>query len=97
MQSPNSRIDRKGRVSECRDAPSDLANDLMGGDFPVCADCWVATGGVNMRGARGLSAALKTLLENLELRREMGQRNHDRIAAEWNYEPQFAPVLEMLD
>jgi len=48
------------------------------------------------RNPDSIAKALKTLIDNPKLRREMGKRNRDRIAAEWNYETQFAPVLEML-
>jgi glycosyltransferase involved in cell wall biosynthesis len=40
-----------------------------------------------------LAAALRMLIDNPQLRFEMGYRNRKRIAAEWNYEIAFAPIL----
>ena len=48
------------------------------------------------RDPNSIAKALKTLIDDPKLRLAMGIRNRNRIAAEWNYETQFAPVLEML-
>ena len=41
--------------------------------------------------------ALRWLLDHPDERRAMGQRGRERILADWNYEKQFAPVLECLN
>ena len=41
-------------------------------------------------------AAIRVFVENPQIRLEIGRRNRDRIAAEWNYETAFAPVLDIL-
>lgn len=43
-----------------------------------------------------IASALRWLLEHPEERRAMGDRGRQRILDEWNYERQFAPVLERL-
>jgi glycosyltransferase involved in cell wall biosynthesis len=44
-----------------------------------------------------IATALRWFLDHPEERRAMGERGRQRILAEWNYERQFAPVLERLD
>ncbi len=41
--------------------------------------------------------ALRWFLEHPEQRRAMGEQGRQRILTEWNYECQFAPVLEQLE
>ncbi len=43
-----------------------------------------------------IAAALRWFLEHPEEMRAMGERGRQRILEEWNYERQFAPVLERL-
>jgi len=47
--------------------------------------------------AESIAAALRWFLEHLVEMREMGDRGRQRIAAEWHYERQFAPVLAILN
>jgi glycosyltransferase involved in cell wall biosynthesis len=44
-----------------------------------------------------IAAALRWLLEHPAERRAMGDRGRHRVAMEWNYETQFAPVMERLE
>ncbi|HEY0673372.1 MAG TPA: glycosyltransferase [Longimicrobiales bacterium] len=46
--------------------------------------------------ARSIAAAVQPLVEDTGRAREMGRRGCERILSEWNYETQFAPVLEYL-
>jgi glycosyltransferase involved in cell wall biosynthesis len=41
-----------------------------------------------------IAAALLWFLEHPDDQRAMGERGRQRVATEWNYEHQFAPVLE---
>ena len=43
-----------------------------------------------------VAAALRWLLDHPREMRTMGERGRRRIAADWNYETQFASVLERL-
>lgn len=47
--------------------------------------------------AKSIAAALLWFLEHPVETREMGERGRQRIAAEWHYERQFAPVLAILN
>ena len=72
---------------------------LIVSDLPDWRSTFVEPGhalAADPRDAKSLVAALKTLFENPELRREMGRRNRERIAREWNYETAFEPVLGAL-
>jgi glycosyltransferase involved in cell wall biosynthesis len=46
--------------------------------------------------AESIAAALQWFLEHPAEMREMGERGRQRIATEWHYERQFAPVLAIL-
>ena len=46
--------------------------------------------------AASIAAAVRGLLADPGRARSMGEQGRARIAAEWNYETQFAPVLEQL-
>lgn len=46
--------------------------------------------------AESIAAALKWYLEHPVKMREMGDRGRQRILDEWNYEMQFAPVVEFI-
>ncbi|HUJ73124.1 MAG TPA: glycosyltransferase, partial [Verrucomicrobiae bacterium] len=43
-----------------------------------------------------IAAALQWLLDHPDTMREMGERGRRRILEEWNYETQFAPVVDVL-
>jgi glycosyltransferase involved in cell wall biosynthesis len=43
-----------------------------------------------------LAAAFSWCVQNAECVREMGEMGRQKIVSEWNYERQFAPVLELL-
>jgi glycosyltransferase involved in cell wall biosynthesis len=43
-----------------------------------------------------IADALSRFLQNRECTKAMGQRGRSRIVSEWNYETQFAPVLELM-
>jgi glycosyltransferase involved in cell wall biosynthesis len=43
-----------------------------------------------------ISQAVRKLYQDRNLAQEMGRRGKDRILSGWNYETQFAPVLEIL-
>jgi glycosyltransferase involved in cell wall biosynthesis len=43
-----------------------------------------------------IAAALRWLLEHPAERRAMGERGRRRIATDWNYETEFAPVLDWM-
>jgi glycosyltransferase involved in cell wall biosynthesis len=45
---------------------------------------------------QSIAAAIRWLLDNPARRRAMGEQGRRRILQEWNYETQFAPVLELL-
>jgi glycosyltransferase involved in cell wall biosynthesis len=47
--------------------------------------------------AESIAAALRWFLEHPAEMRAMGERGRQRIAAQWHYERQFAPVLEQLN
>ncbi|MEO8192485.1 MAG: glycosyltransferase [Gemmatimonadales bacterium] len=47
--------------------------------------------------AESIASAIQWLREHPLERREMGARARERIADEWNYETQFAPVMSLLD
>lgn len=47
--------------------------------------------------AQSIGAALQTLMEDPTLRADMGARNRQKIEAEWNYDVQFRPVLDLID
>jgi glycosyltransferase involved in cell wall biosynthesis len=44
-----------------------------------------------------IAEAIQWFRDNPDLRREMGESGRRRILEEWNYEQQFAPVLERLE
>jgi glycosyltransferase involved in cell wall biosynthesis len=46
--------------------------------------------------AESIARALRWFLEHPAKMRAMGEQGRQRIAAEWNYEKQFSPVLEFL-
>ena len=46
---------------------------------------------------KSIAEALRWFLEHPEETRAMGERGRQRILQEWNYERQFAPVLERLE
>lgn len=46
--------------------------------------------------ARSIAAAVTALAQDTRRAREMGRRGCERILSEWNYDAQFAPVLENL-
>ena len=43
-----------------------------------------------------IADALRWFFQNRECAKAMGERGRARIVSEWNYETQFAPVLQML-
>jgi glycosyltransferase involved in cell wall biosynthesis len=45
---------------------------------------------------RSIAAALDWFLQHPEETRRMGERGRARVLREWNYETQFAPVVEIL-
>jgi glycosyltransferase involved in cell wall biosynthesis len=46
--------------------------------------------------AESIAAAVRALCEDPERARRMGESGRQRVLAEWNYEAQFAPVLDKL-
>jgi glycosyltransferase involved in cell wall biosynthesis len=46
--------------------------------------------------AESIAAAITEILGDSEKRRRMGERARERIARDWNYETQFAPVLAVM-
>jgi len=52
---------------------------------------------VDPEDAGSIATALRQLLERPEELRTMGERGRQRILAEWNYEKQFRPVLELFN
>jgi glycosyltransferase involved in cell wall biosynthesis len=46
--------------------------------------------------AESISAAIRWFFENPEHTRAMGERGKLRVASEWNYETQFAPVTKLM-
>ena len=46
--------------------------------------------------AASISSALRWLLDNRATRQAMIARGRDKIAADWNYDAAFAPVLSAL-
>jgi glycosyltransferase involved in cell wall biosynthesis len=46
--------------------------------------------------ARSIATAVASLVSQPEVAEDMGRQGRERIAREWNYETQFAPVLEHL-
>jgi hypothetical protein len=46
--------------------------------------------------AHSIAAAIRPLCEQPDLAVRMGELGHARILADWNYETQFAPVLDAL-
>jgi glycosyltransferase involved in cell wall biosynthesis len=51
----------------------------------------------NPADAREIAHAVRKLHEDRGLRRTMAAAAHRRIADEWNYETEFAPVVERLE
>jgi len=46
--------------------------------------------------AASIAAAIRWFLEHRDEMRQMGERGRQRVLAEWNYETQFAPVLQCI-
>jgi glycosyltransferase involved in cell wall biosynthesis len=46
---------------------------------------------------RSIAGALRWFMDHPTEMRAMGERGRQRVAAEWNYEAQFAPVQDWLD
>lgn len=72
---------------------------LLISDLPDWRQMYVQPGyglTCNRMSAESIAAAFRWLLENPVEARQMGERGRQRIAAEWNYETQFRPVLAQL-
>jgi glycosyltransferase involved in cell wall biosynthesis len=46
---------------------------------------------------QSIAAAIRQLIDHPDKMRLMGELGRQRILAEWNYERQFAPVIEALE
>lgn len=51
----------------------------------------------DMQSPESIAGALRWYLQNRDEARRVGELGRQRIAAEWNYETQFKPVLEVLN
>ena len=72
---------------------------LLVSDLPDWREMFVAPGyarACDPSDAENVAAALRWFVENPGAARAMGERGRQRIAADWNYERQFAPVLSEL-
>jgi len=68
-------------------------------DLPDWRKIYVASGyglACNPEDPKSIVDALQWFLDHPREMREMGERGRQRISAEWNYEQQFKPVLEMI-
>ena len=73
---------------------------LLVSDLPEWRDTYVEAGyGLTCIPEQidSIASALEWFWAHRESTREMGRRGRERILAEWNYERQFAPVLNMLE
>jgi glycosyltransferase involved in cell wall biosynthesis len=60
-----------------------------------------ATGGYGLvcdpTDAQGVAAAVRSLMKNTEAWRQMADAGRERVISTWNYESQFAPLLELMN
>jgi glycosyltransferase involved in cell wall biosynthesis len=78
-----------------------LANGVpvLVADLPDWRSLYVETGyglACDPDDARSIAAALEWFLAHPTERQAMGERGRQRIARDWNYEAQFAPVYQEL-
>jgi glycosyltransferase involved in cell wall biosynthesis len=69
---------------------------VLVGNMPVWRETFAEAGfgrTCDPASADSIASALRWLLEHPAERLAMGQRGRQRVAADWNYEHQFAPVL----
>lgn len=72
---------------------------LLVSDLPDWRQMYVDPGyglACNSADPESIAAALRWFLEHPDERRKMGEQGRQRIANEWHYERQFAPVMEIL-
>ena len=85
----------------CKKAVANLACGLalLVSDLPDWRQMFVQPGyaqACDSEDPESIARALCRFLEHRAEARQMGERGRQRIAAEWNYETQFRPVLEQL-
>jgi len=51
----------------------------------------------NPNNPEDIAASLKWLMDHPKDMREMGEKGRQRVLADWNYEKQFAPVIELIN
>lgn len=71
---------------------------LLVSDLPSWQESYVAEGyarACNPSDPQSIVSAIRWYLDHPNELREMGERGRQRILAEWNYNVQFAPVLEV--
>jgi glycosyltransferase involved in cell wall biosynthesis len=73
---------------------------LMVLDLPDWCQMYVEPGyglACNPNDPESIAAAVYWFLEHPDEMRQMGERGRQRIATEWNYQMQFAPVLQQMN
>lgn len=90
----------------CMTGASNKAFDCMAAGLPLIVSdlpdwrrMFVEPGyalAVDPRSQDSIAAAIAKLVERPDLRRDMGERNRNKIEADWNYETAFAPLLAEL-
>ncbi len=72
---------------------------LLVSDLPDWVEMYVKPGyglACNPTDSQSIAKAINWFMEHPEEMRTMGERGRQRIISEWNYEAQFAPVLEKI-
>jgi glycosyltransferase involved in cell wall biosynthesis len=72
---------------------------LIVSDLPDWRDMFAAAGLARVcdpRHAESIAAALRAFVDTPAEMREMGERGRRRVIAEWHYEREFAPVLDVI-